>query len=229
MCPTRVTPKMPDGRRRLCAAVYKNTQCGGGRLAIESGNKTRRLDQSWDNEISSAEVNPGCTLKVCHRPYFTGGCIDLEGGAEGRNFNRLPLGYNELVTSLACICDEENDEPPVTVPPSSESAERGSQLLVKGREPPAYIPNTNKKATCAVLVAGWEPGSTRAWIEVETAMRMPASLIGVTYSYMATRRNCTLFYCTRPAFDGICEFLGPSRHSESEERFEIGSLSCECK
>lgn len=225
-CPVSVTRKMPDGRHPLCAVAYTDTQCKGQRLHIESGNKTSQLNALWDNEISSVEVNPGCTLKVCHRRYFTGGCIDLEGGPEGKNYIRLPLGYNELVTSLACICDEENVGLSPAPPVESESS---VQVLERNREPPAYIPNTDRVPTCAVLVENWTRGSNRAWVEVETAMRMPANLAGLTYTYMVTRRGCTLFYCTKPAFDGVCEFLGPSRHAESEEGFEVGSLSCECK
>jgi hypothetical protein len=232
-CSKTFIRKMPNGDF-ICAVVYKEKLCRGQQLSIAHAYKTNELNEDWNDEISSVKVNPGCILNVCHRRRFQGGCTDLKGDKEGENYDLMPLGFDNLITSLACVCNHENrprPESPVAPTESPEDDDIDDESIFQaGKEPPMFIPTTDRIRTCAVLAAGFEPGATRAWVENENATSMPLQLRGVSYIYLATRRDCSLLYCTEANFGGLCQVLPPKSHTKNtNEKFTIESLSCGCR
>lgn len=167
--------------REKCAAAYKDSDCGGERLLIESGNITARLDLDWSNSISSVQVKARCTLEACYYSSFQD-CINLEGGNDGKTYPSLPSRYDNNIMSFTCTCNMEAVTDPViadtstavvatttrktsalttpTTGPHEGDTESDEQTttttrlpprLQIGRAPPPVIPGSPSTPTCAAL------------------------------------------------------------------------------
>lgn len=108
-CQIAIPQYMPDGRRPLCAVVYQEEQCSGAALQVENNNVTRRLSSDWIYEISSAQINSGCRLKVCTSSYFLGNCMNLPAESGDTDFVQLPPDFEYAIVSLSCVCDGDAD------------------------------------------------------------------------------------------------------------------------
>lgn len=108
-CPSNVT-RFDGYGNHICAIIYTESYCAGEKAAVtNSTNETDLEDDltyggiSWNNEISSLEVNPNCVLKVCTLRYYEGSCKIYEGGLTGLNIQLLK-SYDNSISSLTCYC-----------------------------------------------------------------------------------------------------------------------------
>src|ERR1700712_5759095 len=86
------TPALAQG---VC--FFENADFAGRQFCINPGQSIPRLDPSWNDRISSADIPPGMRATVCEHADFGGRCIALDRSI--RNFNEI--GFNDAVSSLS--------------------------------------------------------------------------------------------------------------------------------
>jgi hypothetical protein len=119
-------------RAEECAVLYEHPHLGGASWVIEAETQSSNVsdamierrkwcgslrgyckgrDRSWNDSVSSIQVNPGCALMAWVDHEFSGSKFQFSAVSETNVYGSLPI--NDQITSFRCSC---------SVPPDSSNA-----------------------------------------------------------------------------------------------------------
>jgi hypothetical protein len=68
------------------------------------GNSAWSERPRWNDVVSSAHVDPGCTLQVWEHAMAGGESHAWQGGRNGLRVNYVGSRWNDRISSAACTC-----------------------------------------------------------------------------------------------------------------------------
>lgn len=119
-------------RAEECAVLYEHPHLGGASWSIEAESQSSNIvhamierrnwcgslrghckgqDRSWNDSVSSIQVNPGCVLMAWVDHEFSGSKFQFSAVSEMNVYGSLPM--DDQITSFRCSC---------SVPPDSSNA-----------------------------------------------------------------------------------------------------------
>jgi hypothetical protein len=98
---------------------FENVDFSGHQFCLSPGQSVPRLDQQWNDRISSVDIPPGARVTLCEHADFAGRCVQLNRST--RNFEQI--AFNDSVSSIsteaggpregARVIQPPHDPPPV--------------------------------------------------------------------------------------------------------------------
>ena len=101
--------------RHAYCYMYEHRDMTGARMRMPNGDRVSmasgdvgstawRERPDWNDVVSSATVDPGCTLRVWEHIEAQGAARTWHGGANGWRVNYVGSAWNDRISSATCYC-----------------------------------------------------------------------------------------------------------------------------
>jgi hypothetical protein len=115
MAPAAAQPLRSGPERGGSCFLYEHRDMQGARMRLPNtdrvsfarsdiGSSAWRERPRWNDVVSSAQVDPGCTLQVWEHAEGGGESHVWRGGRNGLNVNYVGSRWNDRISAAACTC-----------------------------------------------------------------------------------------------------------------------------